>query len=103
MDMVLGLMKLDYFLNHKYKPRKIWWEHALEKDDWSSYMKMALQHPDALLSPVVADSVADQPQPYREIIPTFASLKLGEKELQKHAVLDVLPFRLDHMLSGGSP
>ncbi|MBE0343582.1 DUF4080 domain-containing protein, partial [Paenibacillus sp. 28ISP30-2] len=124
MDMVLGLMKLDYFLNHKYKPRKIWWEHALEKDDWSSYMKMALQHPDALLSPVVADFVADatqtaapashatdghsvsdspQPQPYREVIPSFASLKLGEKELQKHAVLDVLPFRLDHILSGGSP
>ncbi|MGG1616543.1 B12-binding domain-containing radical SAM protein [Paenibacillus sp. NRS-1781] len=125
MDMVLGLMKLDYFLNHKYKPRKIWWEHALEKDDWSSYMKMALQHPDALLSPVVADFVAEkqtaapashatdshsvsdspqpQPQPYREVIPSFASLKLGEKELQKHAVLDVLPFRLDHILSGGSP
>ncbi|MGQ3479087.1 B12-binding domain-containing radical SAM protein [Paenibacillus sp. TY11] len=117
MDMVLGLMKLDYFLNHKYKPRKIWWEHTLEKDDWSSYMKMVLQHPDALLSPAVADFVADankestdgtdvgsqQPQPYREIIPVFASLKLGEKELQKHAVLDVLPFSLDHILSGGSP
>lgn len=117
MDMVLGLMKLDYFLNHKYKPRKIWWEHSLEKNDWSSYMKMVLQHPDALLSPVVADFVADaskestgetdvgiqQPQPYREIIPAFASLKLSEKELQKHAVLDVLPFSLDHILSGGSP
>ncbi|MNP53191.1 hypothetical protein D3C76_1476430 [compost metagenome] len=33
----------------------------------------------------------------------FADLGLGEKELQKHTVLDVLPFRLERVLAGASP
>lgn len=92
MDVVLGLMKLDYFLNHKYKPRKIWWDISLDKDDRSEYVKLAAKHPDA-----VQAAAEDRFTP-----PAFAELKMGEKELQKFAVVDVLPFRLEHILGGGS-
>lgn len=81
MDVVLGLMKFDYFLNHKYKPRKIWWEFTLDKDDWANYMKRAADHPD-------------------RISPEFAALGLQEKELHKHAAIEVLPFDLAAVLSG---
>jgi radical SAM superfamily enzyme YgiQ (UPF0313 family) len=92
MDVVLGLMKLDYFLNHKFKPRKIWWDISLDKDDRSEYVKLAAKHPD-----VVKAGVGDRFTP-----PAFAELKMGEKELQKFAVIDVLPFRLEHIIGGGS-
>ncbi|MFM9276917.1 B12-binding domain-containing radical SAM protein [Paenibacillus jiagnxiensis] len=92
MDVVLGLMKLDYFLNHKYKPRKIWWDISLDKDDRSGYVKLAAKRPDA-----VKAAVGDQ-----FTSPAFAELAMGEKELQKFAVVDVLPFRLEHILGGGS-
>lgn len=82
MDVILGLMKLDYFLNHKYKPRKIWWEQPLAKDDWSSLMRKVTEHPELVSG-------------------NFASLGLSERELQKHAVLEVLPFALDDLLAGG--
>ena len=26
-----SLMKLDYFLGHRYKPRHVWWEHPVDK------------------------------------------------------------------------
>ncbi|MFB5266880.1 B12-binding domain-containing radical SAM protein [Paenibacillus enshidis] len=92
MDVVLGLMKLDYFLNHKYKPRKIWWDTSLDKDDRSEYVKLAASHPD----------VVQAPAGERFTSPAFAELGMGEKELQKFAVVDVLPFRLEHILGGGS-
>ncbi|MFB5760188.1 B12-binding domain-containing radical SAM protein [Paenibacillus medicaginis] len=92
MDVVLGLMKLDYFLNHKYKPRKIWWDTSLDKDDRSEYVKLAAKHPDAV------QAAAGE----RFTSPAFAELGMGEKELQKFAVVDVLPFRLEFILGGGS-
>ena len=51
MDIVLGLMKLDYFLGHKYKPRKIWWDDALEKDQWALYMKTLAERPEDVRLP----------------------------------------------------
>lgn len=84
MDIILGLMKLDYFLGHKYKPRKIWWDFTLEKKDWAGYIKRLAEHPE-------------------EVSPEFAKLGLSERDLQKHTVLEVLPFRLEHMLKGAQP
>ncbi|AOZ92118.1 B12-binding domain-containing radical SAM protein [Paenibacillus crassostreae] len=81
MDTILGLMKLDYFLNHKYKPRKIWWDSRLSKDMWSRFMKELIEHPE-------------------DVSPEFAALQLDERGLQKHAVLDVLPFDLAELLEG---
>ncbi|WP_314585727.1 B12-binding domain-containing radical SAM protein [Paenibacillus terrigena] len=80
MDIILGLMKFDYFLNHKYKPRKIWWDFTMEKNTWAAYIKEMAEHPDRVSA-------------------EFAALVLSEKELHKHAVIEVLPFNL-HALIG---
>lgn len=83
MDVVLGLMKLDYFQNHKYKPRKIWWDAPIDKDEWSSLLRTVLERPE-------------------EVSGGFADLQMSERELQKHAVLEVLPFSLQDVLEGGT-
>lgn len=62
-DAAFGLLKLDYYAQHKYKPRKPWWEDRMEKKDWTARMKLFAEH-----------------------------LGTDERELQKRAVLDVLPF-----------
>lgn len=41
LELALGLLKVDYFLQHKYKPRKIWWDDRLDKSDWSAELKHA--------------------------------------------------------------
>jgi anaerobic magnesium-protoporphyrin IX monomethyl ester cyclase len=78
-EVVLGLMKLDYFLNHRYKPRKIWWSFELDKSEINRYMRLFAER---------AIEVSEQ----------FASLKLDERELHKHAVVEVLPFDLYSLL-----
>jgi hypothetical protein len=79
MEIITGLMKLDYFLGHKYKPRKIWWDDVLDKPEWVSYLKL----------------IAGQPE---RISAKLAEAGLSERELQKFIVLDVLPFRLEPVL-----
>lgn len=74
-EVALGLMKLDYFLNHKYKPRKIWWEFSLGKNGQAELVRAAAQAP-GLLSPELAGA------------------EWNERELHKWAVVEVLPFRL---------
>jgi len=82
LDVVLGLMKYDYFLNHHYKPRKTWWERTMEKPEWGEWVR----------------KLSDQPE---TISGDFASLGLRERELQKHAVMEKLPFDLGKYLSTG--
>lgn len=72
-EVVLGLMKLDYFLGHKYKPRKIWWEDRMEKAQRTGYFKSLSE----------------------------GELALDEKELQKYAVVEELPFSLEEVLKTG--
>lgn len=73
MDVVLGLMKLDYFMNHKYKPRKIWWQAELDKQEASFVLREAASRPE-------------------RISQAFKELELSEKELHKHAVVERIPF-----------
>ncbi|TQR44802.1 B12-binding domain-containing radical SAM protein [Paenibacillus popilliae] len=68
----LGLMKLDYFMNHKYKPRKVWWNRQLQKEEASRVLQWAAGQ---------AELVSEQ----------FAALGLSEKELHKHAVVEMIP------------
>lgn len=91
-DIVLGLMKLDYFLGHKYKPRKIWWEDRIGKDARGRYLSMLAEQREGL-----PEQLAEQP----EGLPThIAQLKLNERELQKFAVVEELPFQLEDILQG---
>ncbi|TVX98266.1 B12-binding domain-containing radical SAM protein [Cohnella terricola] len=62
-DVALGLLKIDYYLQHKYKPRKLWWEDRIGKVSWSAGLKHAA-----------------------------SKLGMDERELQKKAALDFLPF-----------
>lgn len=71
-DIVLGLMKLDYFLGHKYKPRKVWWEERMSKDRRNFYVK----------------GLADG----ELALPSYSIL--DERELQKFAVVEEIPFTL---------
>ncbi|WP_017811421.1 B12-binding domain-containing radical SAM protein [Paenibacillus shenyangensis] len=81
MDIILGLMKLDYFLNHKYKPRKIWWEPTVDKSRLNQHIQRAVRKPEAISA-------------------EFAELGLDDKDMHKHMVMEELPFRLDQLLAG---
>jgi len=81
-NVALGLMKLDYFLNHKYKPRKIWWTFSMTKEEQGAAMTRLAEHP-------------------VEVSPAFAALGLSEKELHKHAVVEILDFDLAAYLERG--
>lgn len=77
-----GLMKLEYLLNHKYKPRKSWWEHSFSKNAQIERMRLLAEHPEA-------------------VSPRFAELGLDEKEMHKHTVIEALPFNWQTYLSEG--
>jgi anaerobic magnesium-protoporphyrin IX monomethyl ester cyclase len=74
-EVVRGLMKLDYFLNHKYKPRKIWWEFTLKKEEQSALLKAVAKNPGNLSE-------------------ELAGAAWNERELHKWAMIEVLPFRI---------
>jgi anaerobic magnesium-protoporphyrin IX monomethyl ester cyclase len=82
MDVVEGLMKLDYFQNHKYKPRKIWWDFTLDKAQQLAYMRLLAEHPEQAAG-------------------GFAELRISEKDLHKHVMVEVVPFDLARYLSSG--
>ena len=80
---VLGLMKLDYFKNQKYKPRKPWWEASLDKQERSRIYEEVLQNPEHLGT-------------------GFKDLQLNEKEIFKHTLIEELPFDLENYLTNGT-
>ena len=44
-EIITDLMKYDYLLHQRYKPRKSWWEPSLSKNDRSQYYQAILQNP----------------------------------------------------------
>ncbi|MFC3883352.1 B12-binding domain-containing radical SAM protein [Bacillus songklensis] len=77
-----GFMKIDYLQNQKYKPRKPWWDDAVQKQVRSHYYQQILEQP-ALMGE------------------TFVQEGLAEKELYKHTVLEFLPFDYNHYQQTG--
>jgi radical SAM superfamily enzyme YgiQ (UPF0313 family) len=80
---IIGLMKLDYFMNQKYKPRKPWWESSLDKSGRKEIYEYILNKPEQLGS-------------------SFTALALNEKEIHKHTLLEALPFDLETYLAEGT-
>ena len=39
-------MKIDYFLNHKYKPRAVWWEFRMDKREHAAWMRRLAERPE---------------------------------------------------------
>lgn len=68
---------IDYFRNHKYRPRKPWWEFSLSKQEQARCLSYIAGKPDAVSE-------------------RFAALKLTEKELHKHTMIETIPFSLAH-------
>jgi len=77
-----GLMKLDYFRQHKYRPRKLWWDMALSPEEHASWMRRLVERPE-------------------EAGEAFAALRLNERELHKQVMIDRVPFDLRAYLSDG--
>jgi anaerobic magnesium-protoporphyrin IX monomethyl ester cyclase len=81
-EIIIGLMKYDYLRNHKYKPRKPWWESSFNKEKRTKIYKQIIESPALLGS-------------------AFLELGLDEKELFKHTMLEELCFDLTEYLSTG--
>jgi len=79
LDVVLGLMKLDYLLNHRFKPRKIWWTFEPGKSGLQALMRLFAERAE-------------------EVSPELAAMGLSEQDLYKHAVAELLPFDLPAVL-----
>ncbi|MDZ5470519.1 B12-binding domain-containing radical SAM protein [Bacillus sp. 31A1R] len=82
LDIIADLMKLDYLTNSKYKPRKPWWDLDFEKQEKSAIYQSYLETP----SQLGAD---------------FEGLKLSEKDLYKHTVLEKMTIHLKVYLETG--
>ncbi|WP_248929921.1 B12-binding domain-containing radical SAM protein [Paenibacillus hamazuiensis] len=82
MDIVEALMKFDYFLNHKYRPRKIWWDFTLDKSGQAELLRLLAEHPE-------------------KVSAEFARLRLAEKDLHKHVMIETMPFDLRLYLETG--
>jgi anaerobic magnesium-protoporphyrin IX monomethyl ester cyclase len=81
-DVIVGLMKYDYLKNHKYKPRKPWWEASFDKEKRTQIYKRITEQPTILGQ-------------------SFVELNLDEKELFKHTMLEELTFDLSELQTTG--
>jgi anaerobic magnesium-protoporphyrin IX monomethyl ester cyclase len=82
MDIIIDLMNYDYLINHKYKPRKPWWEQTMEKGRRTDIYRLITE------SPMLPGE-------------KFSQLKLDEKDLYKHTVLEDLSFDLTRYFNTG--
>jgi anaerobic magnesium-protoporphyrin IX monomethyl ester cyclase len=72
---IRGLMMVDFFENHKHKPRKTWWDFSLTKEEQSRFLTILAEKPSSVSR-------------------AFASFALSEKELHKHTMIEKIPFYL---------
>lgn len=77
LDIVLGLMKLDYLRNQKHKPRKIWWDSSITKD----------------MRQLIFKAISE-----RNLLEN-ANLPSTEKNFFKHTVIETVPFDVKYFLS----
>lgn len=73
------IMKVDYYFNHKYKPRKPWWDDLTDHDFSKKVYKQIIEQPEILGS-------------------EFMALNLNEKELFKHTLVEPLSFDIEQFL-----
>ncbi|MCR2820927.1 B12-binding domain-containing radical SAM protein [Lederbergia panacisoli] len=66
-----GLMKYDYLLNRRYKPRKAWWDDILDRKTRSELYGAIIKEESMM-----------------------KELKLNERELYKHTQIEMFPFSI---------
>ncbi|WP_099354119.1 B12-binding domain-containing radical SAM protein [Fredinandcohnia onubensis] len=76
LHVIEAIMKYDYLRNQKYKPRKPWWEDFVSKQDRATFYQEIVEDPNALGE-------------------EYSKLKLQEKDLYKHTVVEKIPFNLE--------
>ncbi|MEC1524731.1 B12-binding domain-containing radical SAM protein [Neobacillus niacini] len=81
-DIIAGLMKYDYLINHKYKPRKPWWEQSSNKQTRTELFKQIIENPSLLGH-------------------SYLELTLDEKDLYKHTMIEEMSFNLSTYLTSG--
>ena len=81
-ETITSLMKYDYLINHKYKPRKAWWEQTTNKKARIEIYKQITENPSLLGQ-------------------NYVDLRLDEKDLYKHTMIEELNFDLAAYLSTG--
>jgi radical SAM superfamily enzyme YgiQ (UPF0313 family) len=83
LDVIEGMMKLDYFKQHRYKPRKLWWEGRLSEGERGQFYRLLLEQP----------ALAGE---------AFVALGWSERDLYKHTMLEQLPFDVDVFMRDGA-
>lgn len=73
LEIVEGLMKYDYLKQHRYKPRKSWWNQNISKEESKQVYEYVKNHPEQLGK-------------------SFQELSLSEKDLIKHTIVEKVPF-----------
>ncbi len=73
-ELIFDLMKIDYFLHHKYKPRNIWWDFKMNKQEQTAILKELIENP---------------------VSEDFIALQLNEKNIHKHIMIDMLEYDLE--------
>ncbi len=81
-NIVKGLMIYDFFLHHKHKPRKTWWDFTLTKEQQTRLLEYVSEH-------------------QQLISEDFQKLQLSVKDLFKHTMVEVIDFNLEQYLSEG--
>lgn len=78
-ETIKGFMIYDFFLNHKHKPRKTWWDFTLTKEKQTKLLEFVSENPH-----LVSDN--------------FHELQLTVKDLFKHTMIEVIPFDLEQYI-----
>jgi len=83
LDVIMGLMKLDYLRHQKYKPRKVWWDEKISKTVYSAYFEKILENPNLLGE-------------------NFKKLEMTQKEIFKQTVFEIIPFDYNQFVIDGT-
>lgn len=83
LSLISGFMKWDYLISQRYKPRKNWWDDGIKKEE-----KQAVIHTISKNPSIVSEE--------------FTQLGLTERDLYKHAAVELLPFSIEQYSKDGS-
>lgn len=75
--LAIDLMKIDFYLNHKHKPRKPWWDELIDQTVEKELYKRIIENPEQLGQ-------------------EFVDLHLSEKDLFKHTLIEPISIDINH-------
>ncbi|MBO8173053.1 MAG: B12-binding domain-containing radical SAM protein [Bacillaceae bacterium] len=79
-DVVESLLKYDYLIHQKVRPRSVWWERPFSKEESGFIYQQILEEPERL-KPVATREKLSLQQPFKD-------LNLTERDLHKHTFVE---------------